>query len=303
MYDIVIIGAGPAGLTAAVYARRANKSVLLLDRAAFGGQIAFSPKVENYPGFETISGSELADKMVDQVLSQGADVEVEDVCGIEIDGNIKKVLTKDGACYEGKSVIIAGGAKHRRLGLENEEKFIGEGISFCAVCDGAFYKNKEVILVGGGNSALQEAILLSETCKKVTVVQNLDFLTGEQKLQDILAKRDNVTVILGTVVESIADGDEFSSITVKRVSDGTLTTLKADGMFLAIGLEPDNKAFARLVDLDGAGYINSAEDCLTKTPGVFVAGDCRKKTVRQVTTASADGAVAALAACRYIDSL
>lgn len=303
MYDIVIIGAGPAGLTAAVYARRANKSVLILDREGFGGQIAFSPKVENYPGFESISGSELADKMVEQVLSQGADVEVEEVCAVKDNGATKTVCTSDGNNYHCKSVIIAGGAKHRRLGIANEEKFIGEGISFCAVCDGAFYKDKEVILIGGGNSALQEAILLSETSKKVTVVQNLDFLTGEQKLQDIIAKRENITVILGSVVDSITDGDEFTSIVIKKVSDGTLTTLNADGMFLAIGLEPDNKAFAELVELDGAGYINSAEDCLTKTPGVFVAGDCRKKAVRQVTTASADGAVAAIAACRYIDSL
>ena len=303
MYDIIIIGAGPAGLTAAVYARRANKTVLLLGRAAFGGQIAFSPTVETSPAFESISGSELADKMVEQVLSQGADVEIEDVCEIKDNGATKTVLTADGNSYECKSVIIAGGAKHRRLNVPNEEKFLADGISFCAVCDGAFYSGKEVILIGGGNSALQEAILLSESCKKVTVVQNLDFLTGEQKLQDILAKRDNVEVILGTVVEQVDDGDVFSSITVKKVADGSLSKLYADGMFLAIGLEPDNKAFDGIVELDKSGYVNADESCLTKTPGVFVAGDCRTKSVRQVTTASADGAVAAIAACRYIDAL
>lgn len=303
MYDIIIIGAGPAGLTAAIYARRANKSVLILEKGAFGGQITFSPKVENYPAFDSISGSGLADLMVEQALGQGAEVEVETVTGIEDKGDVKVVLTEDGNTYEGKAVIIANGAKHRHLGLENEEKFIGEGISFCAVCDGAFYKDKDVILVGGGNSALQEAVLLSETCKKVYVVQNLDFLTGEQQLQDILNGRNNVEIITGTVIDAIPDGDAFSGVITKRVSDGAIAEIKADGMFVAIGLVPENDAFSHLADLDKAGYIDSAEDCLTKTKGVFVAGDCRKKQVRQVATATADGAVAAIAACRYIDGM
>ena len=302
MYDIVIIGAGPAGLTSAVYARRANKSVLLLDKAAFGGQITFSPKIENYPGFESISGSELADKMVEQALSQGADVEVENAIGIRNNGDTKNVLTEDGNEYECRAVILACGAKHRHLGLENEEKFIGDGISFCAVCDGAFYANKTVALIGGGNSALQEAILLAETCKKVYVIQNLDFLTGEKRLQEILEKKENVEVICGTVVSAIADTPEFSSITLKRVSDGSTSELALDGMFVAIGLVPENDAFSDLADLDAAGYIDSAENCLTKTPGVFAAGDCRKKAVRQVATAIADGAVAAIAACRYLEN-
>ena len=303
MYDIVIIGAGPAGLTAAVYARRANKTVLILDKAGFGGQITFSPKVENYPGFESVSGSELADKMVEQVLSQGADVEIENALEIKDNGNTKTVITEDGNEYECKSVIIAAGAEHRHLGLDNEERFIGDGISFCAVCDGAFYANKTVALIGGGNSALQEAILLSETSKKVYVVQNLDFLTGEQRLQEILANRGNVEVILGNVVKSINDTAEFSGITIEKTSDGTLTELELDGMFVAIGLVPENEPFKNVVDLDQYGYVDSDEKCLTKTPGIFVAGDCRQKTVRQVTTATADGAVAAINACRYIDSL
>ena len=301
MYDIIIVGAGPAGLTAAVYARRANKSVLLLERAAFGGQITFSPKIENYPGFESVSGSELADKMVEQALSQGAEVEVETVTGIRDGGEKKVVLTEDGNEYEGRAVILACGAKHRHLGLENEERFIGEGISFCAVCDGAFYTGKTVALVGGGNSALQEAILLSETCKKVYVIQNLDFLTGEMRLQEILAARENVEVITGTLVSAIADTPEFSSITLKRASDGETQELAVDGMFVAIGLEPENGAFADLIDLDAYGYADADEACMTRTAGVFVAGDCRKKRVRQVATAIADGAVAAIAACRYLE--
>ena len=300
-YDVIIIGAGPAGLTAAIYARRANKTVLILEKSAFGGQIAFSPKVENYPAFESISGSELADKMVDQVLAQGADVEIETVTGVCDKGDHKEVYTEDGNTYCGKAVIIASGAQHRHLGLENEEKFIGEGISFCAVCDGAFYKNKTVALIGGGNSALQEAILLAETSKKVYVIQNLDFLTGEQKLQDILKNRLNVEIILGTVVSAIKDTPEFSAITIKKVADGSETELELDGMFVAIGLQPENSAFADVAELNEQGYISANETCLTKTHGIFVAGDCRTKAIRQVATAASDGAVAAISACRYID--
>ena len=302
MYDIVIVGAGPAGLTAALYARRAGKSVLLLEKNAFGGQIVYSPKVENYPGFESVSGSELADKLVSQVLAQGADVEVETVVGVRDEGTCKVVETEEGSSYECRAVILANGARHRHLGLPNEEKFIGEGISFCAVCDGAFYKDKTVALVGGGNSALQEAILLSETSKKVYVVQNLDFLTGEQRLQEILRRRENVEIITGAVVKEIPDGDEFSAIVIVK-NDGTERRLEIDGLFVAIGLVPENGAFEAVAALNEAGYYASGEDCRTKTDGIFVAGDCRAKGVRQVTTATGDGAVAALAACRYIDSL
>ena len=303
MYDIIIVGGGPAGLCAAVYARRANKSVLILEKNAFGGQIVFSPKVENYPGFETISGGELADKLVGQVLAQGADVEIETVTSVRCEGNKRIVETEDGNVYEAHAVILANGAQHRHLGLENEETFIGDGISFCAVCDGAFYKNKTVALVGGGNSALQEAILLSEGCKKVYVIQNLDFLTGEKRLEEILRKRGNVEIITGTIVKAIPDGDVFNRIVIERVADHTEQTLEIDGMFVAIGLVPENDAFASVATLDERGYYEAGEDCMTKTAGVFVAGDCRQKGVRQVSTATGDGAVAAIAACRYIDSL
>ena len=302
MYDIIIIGAGPAGLTAAIYARRANKSVLLLEKSVFGGQITFSPKIENYPGFESLSGNELADKMVEQTLGLGADVEIETAIKIE-NGEIKKVYTEEGSCFEAKAVIIATGAKHRRLNLPNEEKFIGEGISFCAVCDGAFYKDKTVALIGGGNSALQEAILLSETSQKVYIIQNLDFLTGEAKLQEIINSRKNIEILLGTVVNSIKDTDEFSAIEIKNVNSGEILTLNIDGMFVAIGLEPENESFKDVVALDERGYVDANESCFTTTKGIFVAGDCRKKAVRQVTTATADGATAAIEAIRYIDSL
>ena len=301
MYDIIVIGSGPAGLTAALYSLRAGKSVLVLEKSAFGGQITYSPKIENYPGCGQISGNELADKMVDQVLEMGADLNLETVTGIRDGGDIKTVVTEDGE-YECKCVIIATGVKHRRLGIPNEDDFIGEGISFCAVCDGAFYKDQTVAVIGGGNSALQEAVLLSEGCKKVTVVQNLSYFTGEAKLLEILKARDNVEFITSSVVDSIiSDGSTFKGINVKNADSGELSELLCDGMFVAIGLAPENGMFADLAKLNDWGYFDSAEDCTTVTPGIYVAGDCRSKRIRQITTATADGAVAALAACAYID--
>ena len=302
MYDLIVVGAGPAGLTAAIYARRADKSVLVLDKGMFGGQMTFSPKIENYPGYNQISGNELAEKMVSQALEMGAEIDMAEVTGIEKEGTVFCVYSGDDI-YMAKTVILATGARHRLLGIDKEEDFIGDGISFCAVCDGAFYANKTVALIGGGNSALQEAILLAETCKKIYVIQNLDYLTGEPRLQEILAKRGNVEVITGTVVAAIADTPEFSAITLEKTADGSRTELPLDGMFVAIGLVPENGTFADLVDLDKAGYVDAGEDCLTRTSGLFVAGDCRRKAVRQVTTATADGAVAAIAACRYIDAM
>lgn len=301
MYDIIVIGGGPAGLTAALYACRANKSVLLLEKETFGGQITFSPKVENIPGFISLTGNEFAEKLVEQVLEQGADVESAEVTAIR-NGEIKTVVTEDEE-YLAKSVIIATGAKHRLLGLPNEENLIGEGISFCAVCDGAFYKDKTVAVVGGGNSALQEAILLSDLAKKVYVIQNLDFLTGEKKLCDQLYSKENVEVILGTVLDSYKGENELEGVVVKNVANGETSEIALDGLFLAVGLVPQNEAFADVINLDDRGYAKADETCFTNTDGIFVAGDCRTKRIRQVTTAAADGAIAALAACDYVDSL
>ena len=298
IYDIIIIGGGPAGLTAALYSRRANKTALVIEKGSFGGQITYSPKVENIAGFLEVTGNEFAEKMVEQVLEQGADVECAEVLSIS-DGDVKTVHTDSGD-FEGKSVIIATGAKHRMLGLEREEKFVGEGISFCAVCDGTFYTGKTVAVIGGGNSALQEALLLSDLAKKVYVVQNLDYLTGEQKLADALNERQNVEVILGSVVEKLLGDNEFGGITIKNNS-GDTTDLLLDGMFVAIGLIPQNEPFKEIVMLNDWGYVDSGEDCLTNAKGFFVAGDCRSKKIRQVATAVADGAVAALAACDYVD--
>ena len=301
MYDIIIIGSGPAGLTAAIYARRAGKSVLVLEKSAFGGQITYSPKIENYPGYDQISGNELADKMIEQALGLGAEVGFEEVKEIKLNGKTKTVVTDDGE-HEAKAVIIATGVKHRMLGIEGETDFVGEGISFCAVCDGAFYANQEVAVIGGGNSALQEAVLLSETSKKVTVVQNLPYMTGEAKLVEVLKAKNNVEFIVSHTVESIiSEGGVFKGIVIKNADTGETTSLNCDGMFVAIGLVPANDAFAPVARLNQWGYFDSAEDCLTETEGIFVAGDCRSKRIRQITTATADGAIAALAACRYVE--
>lgn len=300
MYDIIIIGAGPAGLTAALYALRADKTVLVLEKGTFGGQITYSPQIENYPGFAQMSGNEFAEKLIDQVLNQGAEIEMETVTEIRDNGETKTVITEDGE-HEAKAVIIATGVKHRQIGLPNENELVGSGISYCAVCDGAFFKNQTVAVLGGGNSALQEAVLLSEGCSKVYVVQNLDYFTGEARLVEKLKAKDNVELITGTVISAIHGKDTLESLTLKK-NDGTESELKVDGLFVAIGLIPNNDAFAEIAGLDEWGYIDSDEACLTKTAGVFTAGDCRKKQIRQITTATADGSVAALAACRYIDS-
>lgn len=300
MYDIIVIGGGPAGLTAALYARRANKSVLVIEKSVFGGQITYSPKVENIPGFPSVTGNEFAEKLVDQVIGQGADFEMCTVTGIK-DGAVKTVLTEDGA-FEAKAVIIATGARHRLLGLPNEEKLIGDGISFCAVCDGAFYGGKTVAVVGGGNSALQEAMLLSELAAKVYVLQNLDFLTGEKMLADQLGARPNVEIITGVTVASLLGDHGLEGVVIRKTADGSLFERKLDGLFVAIGLIPQNEPFANVTELDERGYARADESCVTATAGIFVAGDCRAKRIRQVATAAADGAVAALAACDYIDA-
>lgn len=302
MYDIVIVGAGPAGLTAAIYARRADKSVLVLEKETFGGQITFSPKVENYPGFIQMSGNEFAEKLIEQALNLGAEIELETVTEIKDNGKTKTVVTEDNQ-YECKAVIIAAGSKHRQLGLPNENDLIGEGISYCAVCDGAFYKDKTVAVIGGGNSALQEAVLLSETSKKVYIVQNLAFVTGEKKLEEILKGRSNVEFIFSNVVKELIGETSLEGIIIEDTESGAITNLDVDGVFVCIGQAPENEPFSNLVSLNDYGYIDSGEDCLTQTDGIFTAGDCRSKQVRQITTATGDGAVSAVAACRYIDSL
>ena len=301
MYDIVIVGGGPAGLTAAVYGLRAGKSVVVIEKNGFGGQIAYSPKVENIPGTIQISGAEFAEQLTDQAMNLGADMEMETVTGIEKTAGGFRISTEDGAEFEGRTVILALGVRHRMLGLEGEEELIGSGISFCAVCDGAFYAGQDVAMIGGGNSALQEALLLAETSKSVTVIQNLPRFTGEQKLADALMEKENVTVHFSTVVTGYrAENGSLTGLELKT-DDGREFAVDVDGAFLAVGLMPENDAFAAHAELNQWGYFDSAEDCRTRTEGLFVAGDCRSKRIRQVVTAASDGAVAAMAACMYLD--
>ena len=295
-YDIIIIGGGPAGLTAAIYAGRANKKVLVIEKGTFGGQITSSPKVENIPGFLSVTGNEFAECLIEQATNLDADIECTKAEKI-IPGNPHRVICED-AEFEGKTVIIATGTKHRLLGLDGEEELIGNGISFCAVCDGAFYEGKTVGVVGGGNSALQEALLLSETSPKVYVIQNLDFLTGEDKLQKLVEEKDNIEVILGATVSSYITDGGFKGVNIST-KDGEKELL-FDGLFVAVGLIPQNEDFADVIALDERGYVDADEKCLTNIDGIFVAGDCRQKQIRQVATAASDGAVAALAACEYL---
>lgn len=302
MHDIVIIGGGPAGMTAALYARRNGKSVLVLEKNGFGGQIVYSPRVENFPGSLSMSGNEFADRMLEQIMAQGAEIEIDTVTGISDEGSIKHILTESGTEYLCKAVIIATGVKHRMLGLEGENELVGNGISFCAVCDGEYYRGQTVAVAGGGNSALQEATLLADVCEEVIMVQDLDFFTGEEMLSKTLLSRPNVRSLTGTVIDEIlTEKAELIGLKLRNKATDEISHLSCDGLFVAIGLIPENDAFSKLVPLNSYGYIDSGEDCETGRPGFFAAGDCRRKEVRQLTTASADGAVAALNACKYID--
>ena len=301
MYDIIVVGGGAAGMTAALYAQRNGKSALVIEKNGFGGQITHSPKVENFPGTLQMSGNEFADKMLDQILAQGAEIEFENVIAVEDHGDHKVVKTEEGGVYEALAVVLATGVKHRMLGIEGEDELVGEGISFCAVCDGDFYTGRRVCVAGGGNSALQEAVLLSEKCSEVIMLQDLDFFTGEQKLQDVLFAKPNVKAFTGVGISRfiVKDG-ELCGLEIEEKKSGVKRTVECDGLFVAIGLIPENEPYKALADLNEYGYFDSDERCLTRTPGVYVAGDCRSKTVRQLTTAVADGASAALAACRYL---
>lgn len=301
MYDIIVVGGGAAGMTAALYALRNGKSALVIEKNGFGGQITHSPKVENYPGTLQMSGNEFAEKMLDQILAQGAEIEFESVISVEDQGAVKVVRTQEGGVYEAGAVVLATGVKHRMLGLEGEEDLVGEGISFCAVCDGDFYTGRRVCMAGGGNSALQEAILLSEKCSEVIMLQDLEFFTGEQRLQDVLFAKPNVKSFTGVRIDRLLQKDgELCGLAVEDKKSGEVREIPCDGLFVAIGLIPENEPFKDLAELNEYGYFDTDERCLTKTPGIYVAGDCRSKSVRQLTTAVADGACAALAACRYL---
>ncbi len=296
MYDIIIIGAGTAGLTAGIYATRAGKSVLILEQKTYGGQIINTPDIENYPGIAHVSGFQFAQGLYDQAMALGVTYKVEKVLSVAV-GNSKSVKTSEGE-YTCKAVIIATGAKNRPLGLDRESELTGAGVSYCATCDGAFFRNKEVAVVGGGNTALEDAAFLSNYCSKVYIIHRRDEFRGDKKDVDTLKAKENVEFVLDSVPTELLGEDMINGIRVKNVKTDETRDLTVKGVFIAIGQMPDNQAFADIVKLDDQGYIIADESCETGTEGVYAAGDCRTKTVRQLTTAAADGAVAALAAAK-----
>ena len=298
-YDIVIVGAGTAGLSAAIYAVRAGKSVIVLEATTHGGQIVNTPEVENYPGIKKISGFEFANNLYEQAKSLGAEVVYEKVIGIEVNGEEKIVhTTKED--YQAKAVILATGAKNRPLGLEHEKEWIGAGISYCATCDGMFYRGKDVAVAGGGNTALEDAIFLTNYCRKVYLIHRRDAFRGEEKLLQTLKEKPNVEFVLNANITRLIGEDGVDGVEVEDKNTHEKRVLDVMGLFVAIGQMPENSEFINVVDLDKGGYIEAKEDCKTKTKGIFTAGDCRTKKVRQLATAVSDGAIAALAACEYI---
>ncbi len=302
MYDVIIIGAGTAGLSAAIYAVRAGKSALVLEAKAYGGQIINTPEVENYPGIKNISGFEFATGLFEQAKDAGAVIKTQGVLEVKKEADIFTVTTKRNV-YESKALIIATGATNRPLGLEREKEMIGKGISYCATCDGAFFKGKDVAVIGGGNTALEDAGFLSNYCRKVYIVHRRDAFRGEPATLERLKAKENVELVLDSVSVELTGEDRVSGLEVKNVKTGELRKLDVDGIFVAIGQIPSNALFKDFVALDAAGYVVAGENCRTDVKGVFAAGDCRTKKVRQLTTAASDGAIAALEACEYIDTL
>ena len=299
IFDVIIVGAGTAGLSAGIYTARSGKTALILESKAYGGQIINSPEIENYPGIKNISGFEFATGLYEQAMELGAEIRYEKVLSIDDEGEIKVVNTAENS-YQCKAVILATGAKNRQLGLEREEELIGSGISYCATCDGAFYRNKEVAVAGGGNTAIEDALFLSNYCKKVYLVHRREAFRADPKDVEALMDKENVEFILNANVTGILGQDRVEGIEVKDKTTGAIRRIPVSGLFIAVGQEPDNGAFAGLVTLDNAGYVVAGEDCMTNVKGIYTAGDCRTKSVRQLTTAAADGAVAALSACERL---
>ena len=300
-YDIIIIGGGPAGLTAAIYARRANKTVLVLEAKACGGQIINTPDIENYPVEAHISGYDFGVKLTEQVKALGAEIVMEKAVDIEVNGEEKTVRTAKNA-YTAKAVIIATGSENRKLGLANEDALTGRGVSYCATCDGNFFRRKKVAVVGGGNTALEDALYLADLADTVYLIHRRDSFRGEETTVKRLAERENVHFVYNSRVTALNADKRLRSIEVTN-NDGAVTTLEVNGLFVAVGRIPENRNFAAVAELDEAGYAVAGENCRTKTPGVFVAGDNRVKDVRQLVTATADGAVAATEAVKYLGSI
>lgn len=296
--DMLIIGAGPAGLTAAIYGLRAGLSAVVFDRGVYGGQVAQTAEVENYPAILRISGPDFAQAIHQQAAELGADIRMEAVERVELDGAVKRLFTPEGI-YEGRTVVIANGAKRRLLGCEGEEAFTGQGVSYCATCDGAFFRGRDVAVVGGGNTALEDALYLANLCRRVTIIHRRDSFRGQKLLADAVGRHGNIDVLFRHEVVRI-EGERAVGGVVVRGPDGQRRRLEIAGVFIAIGYEPDNALFAARLPLDESGYILAGEDCRTPIPGVYAAGDNRAKPLRQIVTAAADGAVAASQAANHI---
>lgn len=301
MYDIIIIGAGTAGLSAAIYSLRAGKCVLVLEqKPSYGGQIVNTPKVENYPGIQEISGFAFAKGLYDQAASLGVDILYQKVVKIENNPKTKRVFTTADS-WECKSIILATGARNRPLGVEKEDEFIGKGVSYCATCDGMFFRGKDVAVVGGGNTALEDANFLANYCSRVIIIHRRDTFRGEKKALLRLQEKENVDFILDSEVIGLIGEEKLSGIKIQNKKTQNVSELSIDGLFVAVGQIPESEIFANQIEVDKTGYVIAKEDCKTNEEGIFVAGDCRTKTVRQLTTAASDGAVAGLAACEWCD--
>lgn len=299
MYDIGIIGGGTAGMTAAIYGQRAGKRTVIIESMNFGGQITSSHNVENYPGIASVSGSEFSMNLLDQAMKLGTETVLEQVIGVRDEDGIR-IIETTGREYPCRTVILATGVTHRHMGIEKEIKLTGSGVSYCATCDGAFFRGKDVAVIGGGNTALQDAEFLSNYCKKVYLVHRRDEFRGDTSLVEILKKKDNIEFVLSAVVKDIIGENMVEGLILTDKKSGKDFNIEVSGVFVAIGQIPQNQIFNEYVKLDEDGFILASEDCMTSRAGVYAAGDCRTKEVRQLTTAAADGAVAALAACKYL---
>jgi len=301
MYDLIIAGGGPAGLTAALYAAREGKRVLVLEKENPGGQIVYSPQIDNYPALPHVSGMDYAQRLTEQVEELGVEIAPEEATAFEAGDGVFR-LTTDAGVREGKAVILATGASHRKLGLEDEDDYVGSGISYCAVCDGAFYTGADVAVAGGGDTALQDALFLSGICRRVTLIHRRDTFRAAAKLVEQVRERENIDLVFSSSVERLlTDDGAFRGISVRNGATGESCELAVEALFVAVGQIPNNEVFSQAVRLDESGYVLAGEDTRTSLPGVFAAGDCRHKSVRQLTTAVGDGAVAALAACAWAD--
>lgn len=300
-FDIIIIGAGPAGMTSALNCLRAGKSVLVLESDSFGGQIAYSPRVENFPTYQKVSGAELMDKLYEQIVEWGAQIELEKAESIVKTSN-GFTLTTDYNTYTCKSIIIATGVKPRHIGVEREEEFVGSGVSYCALCDGAFYSGEDVCVIGDANTALQYALVLSGYCKSVHICTLFDKFFGDKALLDLVLAKENIRYTHNLSLKEFIGEDELSALRFENTMSHEQVIINAKCAFICIGQVPNNTAFKDIVELDKNGYIVADENCTTSCEGIFVAGDCRTKIIRQLVTATSDGSIAAFNACNYVDA-